>query len=269
MIAYYVFQILGQGGKALVRNGPSERPQGSCFKGFTMRVVILAGGKGVRLAPLTEVIPKPLVPLGGMPVLELIIRQLAAQGFRHLTLAVGYLSHLIQAYFQDGSRWGVNIDYSLETEPLGTAGPLARIPGLTETFLVMNADVLTNLKFSHLLEYHRAQKGVATIGAYERLVKIDLGVIIKDGPGRIRDYVEKPTTTHLVSMGVYVFEPQVLEFIPSQGYLDFPDLVKRLLAAQKPVYYYPFSGYWLDIGRYEDYQKASQEFEKGFQELFI
>lgn len=232
-----------------------------------MRVVILAGGKGIRLAPLTEVIPKPLVPLGGMPIMELIIRQLAAQGFRRLTLAVGYLYHLIQAYFQDGSRWGVDIDYSLETEPLGTAGPLAKIPGLTDTFLVMNADVLTNLKFADLVNYHREQGGLATISAYERQVKIDLGVIIKDGQGRIRDYVEKPTTRHLVSMGIYVFEPQVLEFIPAEGYLDFPDLVKRLLAAQKTVCYYPFSGYWLDIGRHEDYQQASQEFENWVQEF--
>lgn len=226
-----------------------------------MRVVILAGGRGVRLAPLTEVIPKPLVPLGGMPVMEIVIRQLAAQGFRRLTLAVGYMAELIRAYFQDGSRFGVEIDYSLEEEPLGTAGPLRLIEGLTETFLVMNADVLTNLDFSDLVRYHRAQGGLATIGAYERQVKIDLGVIIKDGQGRIRDYLEKPTSTHLVSMGIYVFEPQVMGFIGAEGYLDFPDLVKRLLDAEEPVCYYPFDGYWLDIGRYEDYHQATQEFE--------
>jgi NDP-sugar pyrophosphorylase family protein len=215
----------------------------------------------VRLAPLTEVIPKPLVPLGGMPVMEIVIRQLAAQGFRRLTLAVGYMAELIRAYFQDGSRFGVEIDYSLEEEPLGTAGPLRLIEGLTETFLVMNADVLTNLDFSDLVRYHRAQGGLATIGAYERQVKIDLGVIIKDGQGRIRDYLEKPTSTHLVSMGIYVFEPQVMGFIGAEGYLDFPDLVKRLLDAEEPVCYYPFVGYWLDIGRYEDYHQATQEFE--------
>jgi len=226
-----------------------------------MRVVILAGGKGVRLAPLTEVIPKPLVPLGGMPIMEVVIRQLAAQGFRRITLAVGYLSELIRAYFQDGSRWGVEIDYSSEKEPMGTVGPLNLITGLTDTFLVMNADVLTNLNYSELVAHHRAQKSVATIGAYERQVKIDLGVIIKDGHGRIRDYLEKPTSSHLVSMGVYVFEPEVLSFIHGQSYLDFPDLVQQLLAAQKPVGYYSFSGYWLDIGRHEDYHLATQEFE--------
>ena len=234
-----------------------------------VRVVILAGGKGVRLAPLTEVIPKPLVPLGGMPIMEVVIRQLAAQGFRRITLAVGYLSELIRAYFQEGSRWGVDIDYSLEMEPLGTAGPLSQIPGLTDTFLVMNADVLTNLNYHDLIKHHRAQGSLATIGAYERQVEIDLGVIVKDGHGRIRDYLEKPTSTHLVSMGVYVFEPQVLEFIGAPTYLDFPDLVKRLLAAEKPVSYYLFSGYWLDIGRYEDYHRANQEFdEKKFEFLF-
>jgi|UniRef100_A0A7C3Z8K9 NDP-sugar pyrophosphorylase family protein len=225
-----------------------------------MRVIILAGGKGVRLAPLTEVIPKPLVPLGGMPVMEVVIRQLAAQGFRRLTLAVGYLSELIQAYFQDGSRWGVNLDYSFEEEPLGTAGPLSRIPDLTDTFLVMNADILTNLDFRDLAAHHRDMGNIATIGAYECEVKIDLGVIIKNGRGRIRDYLEKPTSTHLVSMGVYVFEPAVLNFIDDSQYLDFPDLVKRLLAAGEPVGYYCFSGYWLDIGRHEDYYRASQEF---------
>jgi len=233
-----------------------------------VRVVILAGGKGVRLAPLTEVIPKPLVPLGGMPIIEIVIRQLAAQGFQRITLAVGFLSELIQAYFQDGAKWGVKIDYSVEQEPLGTAGPLSLIPDLTKTFMVMNADILTNLNYHDLVNHHRGQKCWATIGAYERQVNIDLGVIIKDGHGRIKDYLEKPTSTHLVSMGVYVFEPQVLEFINGFVYLDFPDLMKRLLAAEKPLGYYTFSGYWLDIGRYEDYHRANQEF-KSQSSLFL
>jgi NDP-sugar pyrophosphorylase family protein len=233
-----------------------------------MRVIILAGGKGVRLAPLTEVIPKPLVPLGGMPIMEVVIRQLAAQGFGRITLAVGYLSELIQAYFQDGSRWGVDIDYSFEKEPLGTAGPLAQIPDLTDTFLVMNADILTNLNFRDLVNHHQAQGGIATIGAHECQVQVDLGVIIKNGHGRIRDYLEKPTSTHLVSMGVYVFEPEVLRFVHGSQYLDFPDLVKRLLAAGKSISYYLFSGYWLDIGRHEDYYRASQEFDEKKFEFF-
>jgi NDP-sugar pyrophosphorylase family protein len=226
-----------------------------------MRVIILSGGKGVRLAPLTEVIPKPLVPIGGMPILEIVIRQLEAQGFRKITLAVGYMSELIKAFFQDGSRFGVKIDYSYEKEPLGTAGPLALIDRIDDTFLVMNADVLTNINYRELVSYHQAQKGVTTIATYERLTKIDLGVIIKNGDGRVVDYIEKPSYKHLVSMGIYVFEPQVLELIPKKVYLDFPDLVKRLLNESQAVHYYHFPGYWLDIGRHDDYAKAAQDFE--------
>ena len=226
-----------------------------------MRVIILAGGKGVRLAPLTEVIPKPLVPIGGKVVLETVIRQLQRHGLNRITLAVGYMADLIRAYFGDGAKFGVKIDYSYESHPLGTAGPLALINGLDETFLVMNADVLTNINYRELVHYHQTMKGVATIGAYERELMIDLGVIIKDGGTRIIDYVEKPTLKHLVSMGVYVFEPQVLEYIKGQGYLDFPDLVKLLLNAGLLINLYPFNGYWLDIGRHEDYARATAEFE--------
>ncbi len=241
-----------------------------------MRAVILAGGKGVRLAPVTQVIPKPLVPLGGKPILEIVLRQLKAQGFSRVTLAIGYMADLIQAYFGDGSKLGLELDYSLETEPLGTAGPLALIPDLNETFLVMNADILTDLDYRRLVEYHREQGGLATISAYERRVTIDLGVIIKNGDGRIANYLEKPSHTYLVSMGVYVFEPVILEDIRAAsrarvatassgkpaGYLDVPDLIKHLLAQEKMVHYYPFSGYWLDIGRHDDYSQASEEFEQ-------
>jgi NDP-sugar pyrophosphorylase family protein len=227
-----------------------------------VRAIILAGGKGVRLAPLTDVIPKPLVPIGGMPVLEIVIRQLEANGFHHITLAVGYLADLIKAYFQDGSRWGVKIDYSYEAQPLGTAGPLSLIEGLSETFLVMNADILTDMDYQALVGYHRFHGGVATIGAFERQEKIDLGVIISDGHCHITDYIEKPTQQYLVSMGLYVFEPRVLEFISENEYLDFPDLVKRLLGAELPVCFQLFSGYWLDVGRHGDYNKAAEEFEQ-------
>ncbi len=254
-----------------------------------MRAVILAGGKGVRLAPLTQVIPKPLVPLGGKPILEIVLNQLRSQGFRHITLAVGYMADLIQAYFGDGSKVGLQLDYSFEAQPLGTAGPLALIDGLDETFLVMNADVLTDLNFQDLLDFHQQAGGIATVGAYNRQVTIDLGVIIKDGDTRIQDYVEKPSYHYLVSMGIYVFEPAILDYIqayhqtatakvascggegiisgpgplasgPSPGYLDFPDLVKYLLSCNQEVHFYPFTGYWLDIGRHEDYAKANEEF---------
>jgi NDP-mannose synthase len=247
-----------------------------------MRAVILAGGKGVRLAPVTQVIPKPLVPLGGKPILEIILRQLQCHGFHRITLAVGYMADLIQAYFGDGGKFGVHLDYSYESEPLGTAGPLALIDALEETFLVMNADVLTDLDYRTLVDYHQTHGAIATVSACERQVTIDLGVIIRDGGCRIQDYVEKPSVTHLVSMGVYVFEPAILQFIRNKGdgpgiqddnsklstqqpetigYLDFPDLVKRLLYLGQRVIFYPFNGYWLDIGRHEDYGRASEEFE--------
>jgi NDP-sugar pyrophosphorylase family protein len=227
-----------------------------------LRAIILAGGKGVRLAPLTDVIPKPLVPIGGMPVLEIVLRQLKANGFHRITLAVGYLADLIKAYFQDGARWGVKIDYSYEAQPLGTAGPLKLIAGLNEPFLVMNADVLTDMNYQALVDYHREHGGIATIGAFARQVKIDLGVIVSDGHHHITDYIEKPTQQYLVSMGVYVFEPGVLAFLSANEYMDFPDLVKRLLAAELPVCFQLFSGYWLDVGRHEDYNQAAEEFEQ-------
>jgi NDP-mannose synthase len=227
-----------------------------------MRAIILAGGKGVRLSPLTEVIPKPLVPIGGMPVMEIVIRQLKRYGFRRITLAVGYMADLLKAYFQDGSKWGVKIDYSFEEQPLGTAGPLALIKDLNETFLVMNADVLTNLNYQELLRFHREQGGVATISSYQREIKIELGVIVSDGDYQIQDYIEKPTHKYLASMGIYVFEPVVVSLIKSNGYLDFPDLVKAMIKAEMPVKSYPFDGYWLDIGRHEDYAQAAEEFSQ-------
>jgi NDP-sugar pyrophosphorylase family protein len=232
-----------------------------------MRAIILAGGKGVRLAPLTAVIPKPLVPIRGKPILELVIQQLKDHGFQKITLAVGYLADLIRAYFQDGSKWGIEITYSHEEFPLGTAGPLSLIDQLQETFLVMNADVLTTIDYTDLLRYHRAIRSTATIGASERQAKIDFGVIVRDGNNQIKEYLEKPTSSYLVSMGIYIFEPQVLNFIEPNKYLDFPDLVKLLLRAGLPVCYYLFSGYWLDIGRHEDYAAACNDFDTAMKDL--
>ena len=226
-----------------------------------MRAIILAGGKGVRLAPVTDVIPKPLVPLGGRPIMEIVIRQLQRHGFRHITLAVGYMADLIRAYFGDGAKLGVHLDYSYEAKPMGTVGPLALINDLDDTFLVMNADVLTDFNYHDLLNFHKAHGGVATIGAYQRQVTIDLGVIKADGDHRVQSYIEKPTISHLVSMGVYVFEPQILSYIRGSGYLDFPDLVNMLLREGQQVSYLPHNGYWLDIGRHDDYAQAAEQFE--------
>jgi NDP-sugar pyrophosphorylase family protein len=226
-----------------------------------MRAIILAGGKGVRLAPLTEVIPKPLVPIGGMPVMEIVIRQLQKHGFRRITLAVGYMADLIKAYFQDGEKLGVSIDYSYESSPLGTVGPLSLVDNLDQTFLVMNADILSNINYLEFLDFHRRHGAIATIGAYNRQVTIDLGVIVNGEAYRIIDFLEKPSLTYIASMGIYFFEPEILKFIHGTEYLDFPDLVKRLLQSSQTVNYYPFEGYWLDIGRHDDYAEATEEFD--------
>ena len=226
-----------------------------------MRAVILAGGKGTRLLPYTTVIPKPLMPVGDRPILDIIIRQLKQYGFSRVTMAVGYLAELIEAYFSDGNKYGIKIDYSREDEPLGTIGPLFQIDGLDTTFLVMNGDVLTNLDYLKLLEFHKKNHAVATIATYNKEVKIDLGILEMDEDFRLKQYIEKPTLKYHVSMGIYVFEPEIISLIEPNGYLDFPDLVQSLIKAGKKVIAFPFDGYWLDIGRQEDYARVQEEFE--------
>jgi NDP-sugar pyrophosphorylase family protein len=225
-----------------------------------MRAVILAGGKGTRLAPYTVAFPKPLMPVGDLPILEIVVRQLRHYGFRRITMAVGHLAELIQTFFGDGSKFGLTIDYSREERPLGTAGPLHLIPDLDETFLVMNGDLLTDLNYGELMRWHSEQKNDATIGVYEKKVSIDLGVLDRDGDNRIVDYKEKPTLTYEVSMGVYVFSKSILQYVP-QGHFDFPDLVLELIRRGRPIRGYRFQGLWLDIGRAEDYAKAVETFE--------
>ena len=229
-----------------------------------MKAVILAGGKGTRLAPYTMVFPKPLVPIGHRPVLDIIVRQLAYYGFRDIVLNVGYLSELIRAYFQDGVKEldHVNLTFYKEHNPTGTAGSLCSIPDLTETFLVMNGDILTTLDYTKLISYHREKGGILTIGMHKKVHKIDLGVIETDSNGFLTYYEEKPETEYKVSMGVYVYEPKVLEYIEPGIYLDFPHLVTRLLESGEKVVGYPCSDFWLDIGNHEDYVKAQKVFEE-------
>lgn len=226
-----------------------------------MRAIILAGGKGTRLAPYTTVFPKPLVPVGDMPILEIVIRQLCYFGIHEITLAVGHLAELIEAYFGDGSRFGVKIDYSREEKPLGTAGPLSLVKGLDSAFLVMNGDLLTTLDFRSLVEQHSRSGAVATVAAYERQIKIDLGILDIDAEGKLRKYVEKPTYIHRVSMGIYVFNPLALSYLEPNTYFDLPDLVSRLLEEELPVAAHVFKGFWLDIGRPADYTFAVENDE--------
>ncbi len=227
-----------------------------------MRAVILAGGKGTRLAPYTTVLPKPLVPVGDMPILEIVLRQLQRAGVNHVTMAVGHLANLLMAFFGEGDRLGLYIDYSLEDTPLGTAGPLALIEGLEDTFLVMNGDILTTLDYAALVAHHRQRGAVATIAMHQRTVKVDLGVIDVDDANRLVGYTEKPSYDYLVSMGVYVFDPMVLCHVQPGLRLDFPELVWKLLADDQLVVGYPHDGYWLDIGRPDDYARAIEEFEQ-------
>ena len=227
-----------------------------------MKAIILAGGQGTRLAPYTNILPKPLMPIGDMPILEVILRQMKVAGVQKVALAVGHLSELLRAFFQDGHQWGLEIEYSYEPHPLGTAGPIALIDGLNDSFLVTNGDVLTTLQFSDLIKFHKEQQAIATIAVHHREVKIDLGVIQWDGSSRITGYIEKPTYDYNVSMGVYVFEPKVVSYIPRGENLDFPDLVKNLIAAGEKVVGYQFEGYWRDLGRPDDYEIAAQDFEK-------
>ncbi len=226
-----------------------------------MKAIVLAGGKGTRLLPYTRVFPKPLVPIGDMPILEVLLRQMKRAGIGEVVLTVGHLAALLRAFFQDGAELGLNITYSYEETPLGTAGPLALVDGLDETFLVANGDVLTTLPIADLVTFHKQQGAAATIAMHARQVKVDLGVIEVDGGWRVKDYIEKPAYDYLVSMGLYVFEPRVLRFIPRGQYLDFPDLIKRLLAAGEPVAGFPFTGYWQDLGRPDDYEQAVKDFE--------
>jgi NDP-sugar pyrophosphorylase family protein len=227
-----------------------------------MKTVILAGGKGTRLAPYTTIFPKPLVPIGDRPILEIIIRQLVRQGFRDILLSVGHLGELIEAYFQNGHRNipGLKLEYFRETQPLGTAGSLAMIPGLDETFLAMNGDILTTLNYGALIQYHREQKAALTIAMHQKDVKIDLGVLETNEQGSLTSYREKPLYSFEVSMGIYVYEPSVLRHMPKGQYLDFPDLVRLLLEKGEKIAGFRSQDYWLDIGRREDYELAQLEY---------
>jgi NDP-sugar pyrophosphorylase family protein len=207
------------------------------------------------------------MPIGDRPILDIIVRQLRQQGLDRITIASGYLAELLQAFFQDGSAYDVSIDYHVERERLGTVGALASIEGLEaeDAFLVMNGDVLTDLDYQAVISTHLASDAVATIATFARSAQISLGVMHLDDPDdptRLTGYVEKPTYEYTVSMGVYCFSPSVLRFIEPDVYLDLPVLVQNLLAAGEIVRGFPCEGYWMDIGRHEDYEQAMEEFEQ-------
>jgi len=230
-----------------------------------MRAVILAGGKGVRLQPFTVVFPKPLVPLGDRPVIEVLMQRLISFGITDITLTLGHLAELIKAYFQHRPQLTAEawLRYVDEEEPTGTAGSLASVRDLDETFLVMNGDLLTDLDFDGLVSFHRRYGAALTIAAHRRQVRIDLGVLECGADYRLTGYNEKPEYTYNVSMGIYVYEPSVLKYIPPRTYLDFPDLVLKLIAAGEKVCAMPCDCLWLDIGRPDDYARAQEIYAEG------
>jgi len=234
---------------------------------FNHRAVILAGGKGERLGPYTTVLPKPLLPIGDQAILEVVVRQLKSYGFSDLTFAVGYLAHLIQAVFNDGSDHDVSISYHQESEPRGTAGGLATIDRLDDSFLVLNGDVLTTLDYNALLALHKESANALTIASHRRVVKTEYGVLHTENPSEramldVVGYEEKPEIPYIVSIGVYVMEPHVIDHIPRDRHFDMPDVVQALLRNGEQVGTYLYDGFWLDIGRHDDYEQAIREYER-------
>ncbi|MET7986103.1 MULTISPECIES: sugar phosphate nucleotidyltransferase [unclassified Streptomyces] len=226
-----------------------------------MHAVILAGGKGVRLRPYTTALPKPLVPIGDQhAILEIVLRQLASTGFTSCTIAIGHLGEIIRAYVGDGSQWGLAVDYSTEESPLGTMGPLLTMRDrLPESFLVMNGDVLTDLDFGDVLRQHRGSEAPLTIATFARQVRIDFGVLTTD-ERKVVAFTEKPSMDYRVSMGVYGLSLSTLENYTAGLPLGFDELVLDLLRSGNEPHAYEFEGYWLDIGRPDDYDRANAEF---------
>jgi NDP-mannose synthase len=229
---------------------------------MSFEAIVLAGGKGTRLAPFTHVLPKPLLPVGERPILDLVLTQLSRAGCTKATMAVGHLGHLIEIYCGTGDRWGMEIGYFHETTPLGTVGALAQIDSLSdEPFIVMNGDVLSDLSFKELLDVHGSSDAALTIGAFRRRERDELGILDVDDAGALVAYREKPEHEYLVSMGIYAFSRAAVELIPAGNRMDFPDLVQALLAAGRPVRTHTHSDYWLDLGRPDDFARANDEFE--------
>lgn len=223
---------------------------------MSKRAIILAGGKGTRLKPYTITLPKPLVPIGEKPILEIIINKLKKHGFNHITITVNHFADIIKAFFGDGSKWDLKIDYSLENKPLGTMGPLTLIDDLPENFLIMNGDVLTDLNFDKFYNEHLLRKSNFTVAAHKRLDKVEYGVLHSNDNSELIGFEEKPINQYLVSMGVYMMNKKNIDFIPPNTFFGFDHLMHLLIDQKNPPFIYEFDGYWLDIGRPDDYEKA-------------
>lgn len=225
-----------------------------------IQAVIMAGGKGTRLRPYTLVLPKPMMPVGDQPVIEVLIKWLRRWGVKQVFITTGYLGHLITALCGDGKQWGLDIIYSREPEPLGTIGALRLLQDyLTDTFVVLNGDLITDLDLHALVALHQQRKGLVTIAVNRKPVTIDLGVLENEN-GRLSAFREKPTLNFQVSMGIYCLEPSVLDLIPQNVPFGFDSLMHEMLLRDLPVYLYKHDGLWMDIGRAEDFCSAQESF---------
>jgi len=228
---------------------------------MSKRAVILAGGKGTRLQPYTVALPKPLMPIGDYPILEVIVRQLKSNGFLHITMAVNHQAEIIKAFFGDGSKWGLKIDYSLEDKPLSTMAPLKLIDDLPNDFLVMNGDVLTDLNFEDLYLSHLESKSIFTISSFKRNIKSEFGVLEVDVDNTLIGFKEKPISVFDVSMGIYMVSKKAIDYIPHDTFYGFDHLMIDLIKNKENPVVRKFDGYWLDIGRPVDYIQAIEEFD--------
>lgn len=229
------------------------------------RVVLMAGGLGTRLRPLTETVPKPMLPVGGRPILEVILQNFTNQGFHKFTLSLNYKGEMIREHFGDGSGFDAQIDYVDETQRMGTAGALSLLPERPDgPFIVMNGDLLTAVRFDSLVRFHEETGATATMCARDYSVQVPYGVIQMEGT-RLIDIVEKPTHTHFVNAGIYVLSPEAMDYLEPGTPLDMPVLFERIMADNKVASVFPIREYWIDIGRMEDLERARVEFDTEFQ----
>jgi NDP-sugar pyrophosphorylase family protein len=224
-----------------------------------VQAVILAGGQGVRLKPYTITLPKPLVPVGEEPIMKLLLKSLKRQGIKEVVICVNHMKELIEAYFGDGSALGMNISYSRETKPLGTVAPIKLIQELPDDFLVMNGDIMTDLSLRKLFYEHKTNDAIMTVATYKRNVHIDYGVIKYDANHIVTGFIEKPYYDVNVSMGIYAFNKRIFDYVPDNTYFGFDSLMHKLLQNGEKVKTFEHHGYWLDIGRPEDYEKANED----------
>ena len=229
-----------------------------------MSVILMLGGQGTRLLPLTQETPKPMLSVGDKPLLETIVGNFAAQGFKNFYFSVNYKADIIERHFGEGSRFGINISYLYEKQPMGTAGALSLLPERPEgPLIVMNGDILTNSNFRHLIDFHRQNKAMATMCVREYEQQVPYGIVQTSGT-KLQSITEKPMQTYFVNAGIYVIDPEALDYVPKGQYFDMPQLFDALKQADEDPAVFPIREYWLDIGRHEDLERARAEYGKIF-----